>query len=246
MCIQMIITDLDRTLLRSDKTISSYTANILHRCREKGIKIVFATARPLRTVARFFGDIPADALILHNGAVIYAGDVLFAHYGIAADVKDEILLAISRDFPGTTISVEIDNVNYANFDMQAEWAYDEGIRSDFTNLPHKPADKIIVGVSSHDEMARFAAYLPEDLYIQMCDGKLGLIMHKNATKWAAVQIAAAHFGIPAAQAVAFGDDYNDISMLEGCGAGVGVWEMRTLFTPQSWPTPQPHTPPQFP
>lgn len=43
--IKMIVTDLDRTLLRPDKTISAYMADVLHRCQERGIKVVFATAR---------------------------------------------------------------------------------------------------------------------------------------------------------------------------------------------------------
>ncbi|MCL2378448.1 MAG: HAD family hydrolase [Defluviitaleaceae bacterium] len=222
MNIKMIITDLDRTLLRTDKTISGYTMDILRRLRAKGLRLVFATARPMRTVTQFLGDIPTDALILHNGAVIYAGDKLLARYGIDAVVKDRILKTLNRDYPGTTISVEIDDVNYANFDMKIEWDYDEGVISDFTNLPNKPADKIIVGVSSHEDISRFGAYLPDDLYIQMCDGKLGLIMHKHATKCTAVGDVCAHFCIPTAQAIAFGDDYNDITMLQTCGIGVAV------------------------
>jgi len=218
----MIVTDLDRKLLRTDKTISDYTANNLRRCREKGLKLVFATARPRRTVMHFLGDIATDALVLHNGAIISAGDVVLKRYGISADVKDRVLHAISRDHPNVTLSVEIDDLNYANFDMKAEWAYDDGVISDFSDLPNKPADKITVSVASHDDIAKFSAYLPDDLYIQMCDGKLGLVMHRNATKWAGVQEVAEYFGIAAAQAVAFGDDYNDIVMLNGCGVGVAV------------------------
>jgi len=222
MDIKMIVTDLDRTLLRTDKTISPYTANILHRCREMGFKLVFATARPRRTVMHFLGDVATDALILHNGAVIMAGDKVLKRYGIGADVKDKLLRAINRDHPDVTLSVEIDDLNYANFDMKTEWAYDNGVISDFTNLPNKPADKLTVGVSSHDDIAYFSAYLPDDLYIQMCDGKLGLIMHKNATKWAGIQDVSSYFRIPTARTVAFGDDYNDIIMLRGCGIGVAV------------------------
>jgi hydroxymethylpyrimidine pyrophosphatase-like HAD family hydrolase len=52
--IKLIATDLDRTLLRTDKSISAYTVNVLQHCRVRGIKIVFATARPRRTVLHFF------------------------------------------------------------------------------------------------------------------------------------------------------------------------------------------------
>lgn len=41
----MIVTDLDGTLLRTDKTISEYTNAILGRCRLTGIKVVYATGR---------------------------------------------------------------------------------------------------------------------------------------------------------------------------------------------------------
>lgn len=41
----MVVTDLDETLLRTDKTISKYTIDILKSVRKQGIKIIFATAR---------------------------------------------------------------------------------------------------------------------------------------------------------------------------------------------------------
>ena len=40
-----IITDLDRTLLRTDKTVSEYTRTILKKCRDRGIVLMAATAR---------------------------------------------------------------------------------------------------------------------------------------------------------------------------------------------------------
>ena len=45
MNIKMILTDLDHTLLRSDKTVSGYTKRILKKCQESGILVVIATAR---------------------------------------------------------------------------------------------------------------------------------------------------------------------------------------------------------
>lgn len=43
--VKMIVTDLDGTLLRDDKTISDYTLSVLEKCRIQGIKVVYATAR---------------------------------------------------------------------------------------------------------------------------------------------------------------------------------------------------------
>lgn len=43
--IKMVVTDLDDTLLRTDKTISKYTIDTIKNIRSKGIKVIFATAR---------------------------------------------------------------------------------------------------------------------------------------------------------------------------------------------------------
>jgi len=222
MDIKMIAIDLDRTLLRTDKTISVYLADVLMRCRERGIKVVFATARPKRTVMGFCKIISTDALILHNGAVTYIADDLMNSYSIAQKPRDYILQALSRDYPEATLSVEIDDTLYANFDVCTVWNYTQAVMTDFTDLPDMPADKIIVGVSSMDDVDQFSKYIPGELYIEMSDGKLGLIMNRNATKWNALCSVAMHFGISAAEIVSFGDDYNDIDMLRKCGIGVAM------------------------
>ena len=45
MDIKLIVTDLDNTLLRNDKSISDYTAAIFRKCPDYGIKTSVATAR---------------------------------------------------------------------------------------------------------------------------------------------------------------------------------------------------------
>ena len=62
-----IITDLDRTLLRTDKTVSAYTLSVLKRCREKGMLLLVASARPLRTIAPYHAQIGFDAI--NSGAL---------------------------------------------------------------------------------------------------------------------------------------------------------------------------------
>ena len=64
--IRMIVTDLDRTLLRTDKSISPYTRAVLRDFQSRGIRVVFATARPLRKVRPYLAQIPADAAVLQT------------------------------------------------------------------------------------------------------------------------------------------------------------------------------------
>ena len=75
MRIKMIVTDLDGTLLKKEKTITEYTSSVFRQCRDIGIKLVCATARPIRAVKMLNLDWLFDAAIYHNGAVIYAGEM---------------------------------------------------------------------------------------------------------------------------------------------------------------------------
>ena len=68
--IKAIITDLDRTLLRTDKTLSEYTVAVLKACKARGIKVMAATARPERTVKEYDAAIGFDAMTVMNGAKV--------------------------------------------------------------------------------------------------------------------------------------------------------------------------------
>ena len=54
--IKMIVTDLDGTYLRTDKTISEYSRKIITECRNKGLLFIIATARPIRAVKDFLSE----------------------------------------------------------------------------------------------------------------------------------------------------------------------------------------------
>ena len=71
MNIKAIVLDLDRTLLKSDKTISDFTLSVLERCHEQGIKVIIASARPIRAIWEYDKLLNPDAIIWHNGAAVY-------------------------------------------------------------------------------------------------------------------------------------------------------------------------------
>ena len=69
----MVVLDLDGTVLRADKSISAYTREVLHRCREKGVYVVVATARGERDAQKYVEAICPHALI-SSGDIFCAGD----------------------------------------------------------------------------------------------------------------------------------------------------------------------------
>ena len=220
--IKMIATDLDGTLLRYNKTISRYTASILRRCIDKGIKIVIATARPIRAVKMLEIPIIFEASIYHNGAVIDDGHENILHFGIPSQsIQDIVAIAFQNDAKAR-VFIEINDNIYGNSDASDLWPGTEVNLTDFSNLPLGPADKIILIESDMHKIETIRKTLPKNLYLETSENTVGMIMNKDATKKNAIKQLCKMFSMSQDEVVAFGDDYNDIKMLEFCGIGVAV------------------------
>lgn len=219
--VKMIITDLDGTLLRSDKTVSKYTMSIFRSCINKGIKIALATARPIRAVKMLNIPLSFDAAIYHNGAVINTDEGNF-HYGISSQVTKDIILAALQNDAQARLCIEIDDKIYGNSDPSDIWPGIEINLTDFGNLPSAPADKIILLTADIDKLSAISKVLSENMYLEISENTVGMIMHKDATKSNAIKQLTESFACSIDEVVAFGDDHNDVEMLRNCGMGVAV------------------------
>ena len=221
---KMIATDLDGTLLRSDKTISNYTRQTLAKCREAGIKIVYATGRG-GTAQRLVPSEIVDGRITVNGAVGYAGEKRVYNCLVPWQVAQPILVACHKQ--GMDITSEFGGLHYSNFSVSTRWPSIASVDNIVDFATHEiDAEKIYVPNPTEEDRVFIASILPPDLYyVETADGvnaTLLQIMHKDATKMKAIVALAASWGIAMHEVVAFGDDYNDMDMLQGCGKGVAM------------------------
>ena len=217
--IKMIVTDLDGTLLRDDKTISPRTVSVFKKCLDKKIKITFATGRNADSIVDgFICQIPFDGKIYTNGGTAYAGDELvYSRLFHISQAREMLLIA---DTAGVEIVVQRGGFNYSNHDFRLKWPWVKGyIPTDFKDLDVE-IEKIYADVERPEALALIQKHLPDDLYISVARDNVAMIMHKEATKSKAVAALARYWGIPAENIVAFGDDLNDIDMLQYCGLGV--------------------------
>jgi len=221
MPVRMLVTDLDNTLLRTDKTISVYTASIFQRCREKGMKIVFATGRPERTAIGFAQAIRPDAVISNNGAGASVNGQTILRKDVppaaVAGIVEQLLAA-----EGIKLSLDYGSHSLTNCDDHAGWGNWNAIFTDFAEYGTNGVPKISIeamDVSLLDGVD-FEA-LGCHVYGNQGE-KWYMVQERSATKSSAVEAVAAHFGIALSEIAAFGDDQNDVGMLRLCGTGVAV------------------------
>lgn len=147
---KMIVTDLDGTLLRDDKTISPYTIEVIKKVQQAGHKFVIATARPMRVAKKFLNLLETNAEIYHNGALIYSEGQKIDAFEIN-DIKT-VVDGILNTYPSSSLAIEADDVLYANFNVKRLWPECDYIYSDFSELSDKKANKIIIEVSSFKDI----------------------------------------------------------------------------------------------
>ncbi len=220
--IKLIASDLDRTLLRKDESISPYTRAVLARCREKGILFFVATARPPRALERLIEGLSYDGALCHNGGVaVFQGKIVWEQ-GIAPSEASALLRRLRKEFPDATLSAEIGGELYANFNVDRLWYGAPYHFTDFSVFPDKPAEKLMVGFQGQEQVKAVEACLPEELYCQVSDNKIIMIQPKGIEKGKALEAVCQRLGIFPAETVGFGDDWNDISLLKAAGTGIAV------------------------
>ena len=214
--IKAIITDLDRTLLRTDKSLSAYTVEVLKKCKEQGIKVMAATARPERSITDYDAAIGFDAVTVMNGAKVMVGDKVMT-YGIPDRLAVEMLAKVCerKEF---LFSVETGEILYAR-DHIPEFEYT--VHTEFPKLPAgETAYKILVSGEGAAEFVK--ENLPEGLHCTVANGYLVQIMSKDAKKRNGVKVMLNAFGMKPEEAVYFGDDFDDAESMQLCGLGVAV------------------------
>ena len=67
---QILLFDLDGTLLRNDKSLSEYTLEILSKCKGCGYLIGISTSRGEQNCLSFLREMKPDILISSGGALV--------------------------------------------------------------------------------------------------------------------------------------------------------------------------------
>ncbi len=213
-----IITDLDRTLLHTDKSVSEHTVAVLKKCREHGILIMSASARPIRDIQIYNNLIGFDAITATNGAVVSLPHKV-SEIGISCESGEKILSAILQ-YPDVFLSIETNKGLYSNRDIPM---WEPVIWDKFPTLPKDIILYKILASSRQKPLYKaIETTLTDDVYHTIANNDLIQIMSKGATKWNGIKKMLSHFNVSPSDAVYFGDDNDDIEPIKNCGLGAAV------------------------
>ena len=231
-----IALDLDGTLTVKGKGILPATKQILIDLAKQGVKIILASGRPTPGMYQEACDLEMDKIggyvLSYNGANVidFKTKELFYNKTIEASQVHEIYdHAKKYDLAVMTY----DNTNIITEDDQDQYVIGEG---KVTTMPvlkvasfkekiDFPVNKVLL-TKTPEEAAiivdKFKAPYGDQLSIYRSSPYFIEVMANGIDKAASLKILLEKLNIDASELIAFGDGYNDLSMIEYAGLGVAM------------------------
>ena len=232
---ELIVGDLDDTLLDPKGELSPRTLAALHGAIEAGARVTFATGRMVEAASFFAGQLGINApLIAYNGALVYD---LFAERTVS---RLEIPMATARDICKLAEETGLYMQAYPGdryfcaerCEHTARYAASIHVRA-WETPGHQPLSEWIssgqlklLGIGAAEAMpeilTRFRTAFPEGVDFYMSKPTYMETVSATANKANALKALAESLGIKRENVLAFGDGQNDIAMLEYAGCGCAV------------------------
>ncbi len=232
---KLIAVDMDGTLLNSEHKISTYTKNTIKKAKEKGVKVVLASGRPVAGLIQYAEELDllteSDYVVGFNGCVIKCiktNEILQMETITGRDLKE--IYELSREI-GVAMHAYIDDVCKSPGKSKATLQDTtlnrvKLVQSTFEEI--KDDDVVIKAMFADEKVAiddaivktppllknRYSISRSADIYLEF--------LNPNINKGKGVIAVANHLGIKAEEIIAFGDAENDKYMLEIAGVGVAM------------------------
>lgn len=235
---KLVATDLDGTLVRSDGTVSDYTADVLAKVEALGVPVVFVTGRPLRWAEDVFDHVGQHGLaIISNGALVW--DVAGSRVHLERPIPTGLALEVCRDLraavPGTAYAVEdLDGIGLEPDFMERYPMPDGARRAPVEELLARPPLKLLV---RHEELG------PQDFWDRAEEVNAGRLTFTwsssttllevsgpDVTKASTLELLARDLGVEAPDVIAFGDMPNDLPMLTWAGTAYAMADAHPTVT----------------
>ena len=222
--IKIILSDIDGTFLKDDKNFTDLHAEAIKAVVVKGLKFVFVSARmpeAIYPITDSIGMAHTPVISYSGGMVLTEDEEVIFDKKISADDAKNVLAEMNR-WQDITINYytgrrwfveEIDR--RVQFEMDITGATAEVTEFDKLLSENIFPNKILVMCEPPicREMELELGKKFPALNVVRSAPYLLEIMDKSVSKATGIEVLLKHYGFTVAEAVAFGDNYNDVEML---------------------------------
>ena len=229
--IRLIATDLDGTLLNNEHKISDYNKKVISAVNEKGIKVILSTGRPTAAATKFLDDLNIETdMISFNGAMITDrnGNILYENNLESSIGKELIEIAkkykiYHQGFLGERWNLSDAKSKWLNFYISI--AKIDNYSVGFDNIKDFSFSKFMF-IGENEILKEIAEELDKKLKDKVYyafSRPVYLEVHSpKVSKANALCFLLNKYDIKKENVMAFGDNNNDIEMLEIAGISVAV------------------------
>lgn len=236
---KIFVTDLDGTFLRPDHSYDrTALRELLDQFKEKGYLFVAASGRPLLSLKEVFRGFEKDMVFLaENGSLLsYQGQMLFQDKLLTAEDYQPILTAIKNSPYGQSDRILLSGIEQAYI---SETVDDHYYRNCARYYPKLQKVEDLSAVT--DEVIKIAAYFSEEIFAEankwLNNSFHGIsavttgfnsvdIILSDINKAVTLSRLCQYFGLTHRDVIAFGDNQNDLEMLEFAGLAIATANAR--------------------
>lgn len=232
---KMVAFDMDGTLLSSDHQLSSRTITAVRLIADAGILILLATGRMTSAVKKHLDKLGTSGLVVsHNGALVNnvkTGEI-YHHRTISKNVISKVLELLK----GKKTIVHFNFGDHIYFTKNNPYSkqYSQDLEvsltysSSFSNLEGEPTSILLM--DTKDVLKELLAILINDLNQSFSSTIMPWkndvwwlqILPTKTSKGRGVLQAAVFLNITPKEIISFGDNYNDMDMLQNTGLGIAM------------------------
>lgn len=225
--IKAIFLDLDGTALTSEHTISENLKNKLNELEKKGVKIFIATGRTFTSASPFIEMLKIkNPVITYNGGRIVdpATKKMIYEKPLNANAVEKII-KIARE-KNIHLNLYTDDKLYIEKETDEGKAYAESVGipyyvENFDNFFEKTSTKALF-INENEVLKKLKKELEEKLPdVTFVFSKLKYLeaLNKEVNKGLTVKVMLEKYNILPQEAMAFGDQWNDLEMLKSVKYG---------------------------
>ena len=234
---KLIVSDFDDTLLKSDKTLSEHTLQVIKALKGRGIHFTFCSGRMYDSLRRYINALEIDIpVISYNGAMIVnpLDESIMEHWSIELPLAKELCARLEG--LGLYIQAYMDDKMYCREITDITRMYTSVTGSEAHPLHSLLSESLfasptkIITLTHSEEVKKLLPVMREQykdkLVVTVSNPQFLEFISPRAGKGSALKLLCERMNIERGEVLAFGDSLNDLSMLEYAGHAVAVGNAR--------------------